>query len=68
MNAPPGLLRREPSFPEVLEISLLLPTWQVAALESAGRARGLTAGQMVRSVLRDFLGRADDKEDAAPLW
>jgi hypothetical protein len=39
----------------VVEVSLLLPGWQVSALESAAHDRGLTAAEMVRSLLRDFL-------------
>jgi hypothetical protein len=40
---------------EVIEVSLLLPGWQVAALESAAHDRGVTAAEMARAVLRDFL-------------
>ena len=40
---------------EVVEIPLLLPGWQVSALETAAHRRGLTAGQMVRSLLREFI-------------
>ena len=45
-----------PTLPEgeVLEIPLLLSGWQVSALETAAHNRGLTAGEMVRHVLRDF--------------
>jgi hypothetical protein len=39
----------------VVEVSLLLPGWQASALESAAHDRGLTAAEMVRSLLRDFL-------------
>jgi hypothetical protein len=39
----------------VLEVPLLLPDWQVAALETAAHERGLTAGEMVRALVRDFL-------------
>jgi hypothetical protein len=42
---------------EVVEIPLLLPDWQVCALEAAARRRGLTAGEMVRSLVREFLSR-----------
>jgi hypothetical protein len=42
---------------EVVEISLLMPDWQVCALEAAAHRRGLTAGEMVRSLVREFLGR-----------
>jgi hypothetical protein len=40
---------------DVVEIPLLLPGWQVAALETAAHRRGLTAGEMVRCLLRDFI-------------
>jgi hypothetical protein len=40
---------------DVVEIPLLLPGWQVAALATAAHARGLTAGEMVRSLLREFI-------------
>lgn len=42
---------------QVVELSLLLPAWQVSALEMAAHSRGLTAGQMVRSLLQEFLTR-----------
>ncbi len=61
--------------PEVAEISLLLPGWQLAALESAAQARGLTSAQLVRRLLRDFIDRhdegepeADEKLNAACQW
>jgi hypothetical protein len=42
---------------EVVEIPLLLPDWQVCALETAASRRGLTTGEMVRSLVREFLSR-----------
>jgi hypothetical protein len=39
----------------VVEVNLLLHAGQVAALEAAAHRRGLTAGQMVRRLVRDFL-------------
>src|SRR5262245_62818051 len=48
--------------PDVAEISLLLPGWQLAALEDAARSRGLTSGQLVRRLLREFINRHDDDE------
>jgi len=47
---------------DVAEISLLLPGWQLDALENAAHARGLTPGQMVRCVLREFFNRHEDSE------
>jgi hypothetical protein len=40
---------------EVVEIPLLLPSWQASALETAAHQRGLTAAAMVRHLLRDFI-------------
>jgi hypothetical protein len=42
---------------DVVEVPLLLPCWQVSALATAAHDRGLTAGQMVRSLLSDFIAR-----------
>jgi hypothetical protein len=39
---------------DVVEVPLLLPGWQMSALERAAYKRGLTAGEMVRHLLRDF--------------
>jgi hypothetical protein len=46
---PPDLLAGE-----VVEVPMLLPGWQMSALERAAHNRGLTAGEMVRHLLRDF--------------
>jgi hypothetical protein len=43
-----------PTDGEVVEFSLLLPSWQAAALETAAQDQGLTTGQMVRHLIRDF--------------
>jgi hypothetical protein len=56
----PGELARS-DFPlqgpegEIVEVPLLLPVWQVSALERVAHQRGLTAGQMVRQLLCDVL-------------
>ncbi len=42
---------------EVIEIPLLLAGWQASALERAAHGRGLTAAEMVRSLLRDFFNK-----------
>jgi len=39
---------------EVIEVPLLLPGWQMSALERVAHKHGLTAGEMVRHLLRDF--------------
>ena len=51
---------------EVVEVPLLLPGWQVSALERAAHRRGLTAGEMLRSVLGDFIARLPAGNGAAP--
>jgi hypothetical protein len=48
--------------PDVAEVSLLLPGWQLAALESAAQSQGLTSGQLVRRLLREFILRHEDGE------
>jgi hypothetical protein len=45
---------------EVTELSLLLPGWQVAALEAEAQSQGLTTGQMIRRLIRDFFLAARD--------
>ncbi|MHB1423956.1 MAG: hypothetical protein ACYC3I_12325 [Gemmataceae bacterium] len=40
---------------DVVELPLLLPGWQVSKLETVAYQRGLTAAEMVRHLLRDFL-------------
>jgi hypothetical protein len=41
----------------VVEVPLLLPGWQVAALEAAARREGRTLAEMARLLIRDFLRR-----------
>jgi hypothetical protein len=40
---------------EVVEIPLLLPTWQAAALVTTAQQHGLTVAEMVRRLLGNFL-------------
>jgi hypothetical protein len=40
---------------DVIEVPLLLPSWQVSALEALAHRRGLTAAAMVRTLLAEFL-------------
>jgi hypothetical protein len=40
---------------EVVEVPLLLPRWQVAALEEIARRNGLTTGQLIRRVIADLV-------------
>jgi hypothetical protein len=51
---------------EVVEVSLLLPGWQVQALAEAAQARGLTTGEMVRQLLRRFLAQPERPARVAP--
>lgn len=47
---------REPLMEEeVVELPILLPGWQASFLETLAHQRGLTAGEMVRHLLHDFL-------------
>jgi hypothetical protein len=46
---------------DVVEIPLLLPDWQVQALEALAHERGLTAGEMVRRLLGEFLARKSQR-------
>ena len=43
---------------EVVELQLLLPRWQAAALDAAAHSRGMTSGQILRRVIADLF--ADD--------
>jgi len=47
----PGTLEITPIDNEVVELALLLPRWQAAALEDAAHQRGLTTGQMLRKLI-----------------
>jgi hypothetical protein len=40
---------------DVVELPLLLPRWQVDALEEAANERGMTTGQMIRRVFSELL-------------
>ncbi len=42
---------------DVIELPLLLPEWQVFALEDAARMRGMTVGQLVRRLFADLFPR-----------
>lgn len=46
---------------DVVEIPLLLPLWQVSALEKVAHARGMTAASMVRQLLLDFIAESTSK-------
>lgn len=55
VTAPAELARSDH---EVVELQLLLPRWQAAALEAAARARGMTTGQILRRVITDLFVEA----------
>lgn len=40
---------------DVVELPLLLPRWQVDALETQATEKGMTTGQMLRRLLTDLL-------------
>ena len=40
---------------DVMELSLLLPGWQLSALEKTARRQGQTTGQVVRRLVQKFL-------------
>jgi hypothetical protein len=48
----PGEFRRLDQ--EMVELSLLLPQWQVEALEVAAHGRGMTTGQMLRRLIGSY--------------
>jgi hypothetical protein len=51
---------------EIVEVPLLLPVWQVSALERAALVRGLTAGQMVRQLLHEVLAPPSTRRKGPP--
>ena len=50
---------------DVVEVPLLLPGWQVAALATVAQDRGLTTGEMLRCVLRDFIEGLEKRQSSA---
>jgi hypothetical protein len=55
----PGSVLKESPAPfgkgEMVELSLLLPEWQLQELETAARDHGLTTGQMIRRLIAAFV-------------
>ena len=47
--------RADPSPDEVIEVPLLMSLKQIEALEAAAHGRGLTAAEMVRRLLGEFI-------------
>lgn len=52
---------------DVVELALLLPGNQAAALEAVAFQRGLTTGEMVRRLVREFLAAQQAPTSAAPV-
>jgi hypothetical protein len=50
---------------EIAEISLLLPCSHAAQLESMAHARHLTLGQLLRTIIQDYLTHARDPSPSA---
>jgi hypothetical protein len=42
---------------EMAELSLLLPGWQASEMECRAYSLGLTLGQLIRLLVRDYLAR-----------
>jgi hypothetical protein len=42
-----------------MELELVLPNWQLMELEKAAAQRGLTAGQLLRHLIRTYSARSD---------
>jgi hypothetical protein len=47
--------------PECVELPLLLPAWQLAALGKEAARRGLTVGQFLRRLIRDWLAEGNNR-------
>jgi hypothetical protein len=45
----------------ILEVPLLMSDWQMAALERAAHRNGVTAGELLRHLLHDFLAHAGER-------
>ncbi len=54
-NCPDETLRLHELGDEVTELPLLLPAWQVGALEQVARAEGITVAQLLRRVVNRTL-------------
>ena len=53
---------------QMVEVSLLLPTWQARELEKEAEDRGLTAGHMLRQAVRDFIARLQLDRASQEPW
>ena len=50
-------IRNIPSDDEVAEVSLLVPAWQISALEQAAKAEGMTVAQLLRRAVNRTLAQ-----------
>ncbi len=57
---PSAASRRPRSGHECVELSLLLPAEQWAALEQAARRQGMTVGHLLRRLVRDYISVEED--------
>ncbi len=55
---PGDAVRSLPFGEDITELSVLLPSPQAQGLEQAAHERGLTAAQMLRRLVQDFLSHA----------
>ena len=56
-NCPDEMHRFDTLDSEMAELSLLLPAWQVSALEQAAQAEGITVGQLLRRLVNKTLAQ-----------
>ena len=42
---------------DIVELALLLPSWQAQELETAAHDQGLTTAQVLRNLIRQYCGR-----------
>lgn len=47
---------------EIVELPILLPEWQVTALEQAAQQRGMTIGQLLRRLFADLFPPAEHRD------
>lgn len=53
---------------EMVEIGLLLPAWQMKALEEEAHVRGVTTGQLVRTLIGSFFETSAVASSRHALW
>lgn len=58
LTPPPSYFQDHPDN-EVVEMTLLLPEWQMNSLEQAARDRGMTIGQLIRRVFASEFPRSE---------